>query len=261
MSHLDTTGRIFDIQRYSLHDGTGIRTIVFLKGCFFRCRWCCNPESQSYDIQEITVDGVKKFYGRDITAREVIEQAVKDRAYYRHSGGGLTLSGGEMLFQPQFSGALLKAAKDEGLNTAAESTANADFTVIEALLPYLDCYLMDIKHMDEKKHMEYIKASNELPLKNAPKIARSGTELIIRTPVIPGFNDTVSEIGEIARFASSLPAVTQMHILPYHAMGTDKYERLGREYTLKGLSPPDGRKMQKLLETVNSYGLKGQIGG
>ena len=155
-SYLTTKGRIFDIQRYSIHDGNGIRTIVFLKGCFLRCRWCCNPESQRHDIETMIVQGKEKVIGRDVTVAEVMETVEKDRVYYRRSGlGGMTLSGGEILFQPEFALALLKGAKDHGLTTAVESTANADWSKIEPLLPYLDQYLMDIKHMNSKKHREY----------------------------------------------------------------------------------------------------------
>ncbi len=261
MSHLDVTGRIFDIQRFSLHDGDGVRTIVFLKGCPFRCRWCCNPESQSHDIERVLIDGKEKVYGQDVTVREVMENVTKDRAYYRRSGGGMTLSGGECLAQPEFSAALLKAAKEEGLTTAIESTAYADFSVIETLLPYLDCYLMDIKHTNQKKHEEYITKQNIRCLENAVRIAASGTRLIIRTPVIPNFNDTPEEIADIARFAKGLPNVNEMHLLPYHAMGADKYERLSRAYALKDTKPLSPEKMKQLLEVVENAGLKGQIGG
>ena len=116
-----TKGRIFDIQRYSIHDGNGIRTIVFLKGCVLRCRWCCNPESQEYAIQTMMVQGEPKIIGRDVTVAEVMETVEKDRPYYRRTGGGLTLSGGESLCQPEFAAALLRAAKENGINTAMES--------------------------------------------------------------------------------------------------------------------------------------------
>ena len=124
---LNTKGRIFDIQRYSIHDGPGIRTIVFLKGCVMRCRWCCNPESQSYEIEEMLVDGKPKVIGRDVTVKEVMEIVDKDATYYRRSGGGLTLSGGESLCQPKFAYALLKTAKARGLNTAMESICTGSF--------------------------------------------------------------------------------------------------------------------------------------
>lgn len=261
MDELDVKGRIFDIQRYSIHDGGGIRTIVFLKGCPLRCKWCCNPEGQHYNVEKMTLGGKEKIVGQDVTVGEIIDIIERDRIYYRRSGGGLTLSGGESLTQPDFAVALLKTSKERGINTAMESTGFADFSVISRYLPYLDLYLMDIKHMNSAKHKEFTSQPNELILENARKITDAGTRLIVRTPVIPTFNATKEEIGEIAKFASSLKGVTQMHILPYHRIGTDKYKGLGRDYSLTGIEPPSKELMNELLEVVNSYGLKGQIGG
>lgn len=261
MEDLDVKGRIFDIQRYSIHDGGGIRTIVFLKGCPLRCKWCCNPEGQHYNVEKMTLGGKEKIVGQDVTVGEIIDIIERDRIYYRRSGGGLTLSGGESLTQPDFAVALLKTAKERGINTAMESTGFADFSVISRYLPYLDLYLMDIKHMNSAKHKEFTSQPNELILENAKKITDAGTRLIVRTPVIPTFNATKEEIGEIAKFASSLKGVTQMHILPYHRIGTDKYKGLNRDYSLTGIEPPSKELMNELLEVVNSYGLKGQIGG
>lgn len=261
MEDLDVKGRIFDIQRYSIHDGGGIRTIVFLKGCPLRCKWCCNPEGQHYNVEKMTLGGKEKIVGQDVTVGEIIDIVERDRIYYRRSGGGLTLSGGESLTQPDFAVALLKTAKERGINTAMESTGFADFSVISRYLPYLDLYLMDIKHMNSAKHKEFTSQPNELILENAKKITDAGARLIVRTPVIPTFNATKEEIGEIAKFASSLKGVTQMHILPYHRIGTDKYKGLNRNYSLTGIEPPSKELMNELLEVVNSYGLKGQIGG
>ena len=260
--YLNITGRIFDIQRFSVHDGPGIRTIVFLKGCPLRCKWCCNPESQKHDIEKMTLGGKTKIVGRDVTVGEVIDEVEKDRVYYEHSGGGMTLSGGESLLQPDFAVGLLRAAKDKSINTAMESTGFADFSVIEKYLDELDVYLMDIKHIDSRKHKEFTSQPNERILANALKIASSGkVRLVIRTPVIPSFNATKEEIAAIARFASSLPGVTEMHILPYHRIGSDKYAGLGRDYTLKDIEPPSKELMNELLAVVESFGLKGQIGG
>ena len=203
--YLKTKGRIFDIQRYSIHDGNGIRTIVFLKGCVLHCRWCCNPESQSYEIETMMVQGEPKIIGEDTTVGEVMKTVEKDRTYYRRTGGGLTLSGGESLCQPKFARDMLRAAHEAGITTAMESMGCADYSVIEEILPYLDQYLLDIKHMNSKKHEEFTGRGNELMLENAKKIAASGmTELSIRIPVIPGFNDTPEEIRDIAVFTREL---------------------------------------------------------
>lgn len=256
-------GRIFDIQKFSIHDGDGIRTIVFLKGCVLRCRWCCNPESQEYGIQSMTVAGEEKVIGQDITVGEVMKAVEQDRPYYYRSGGGLTLSGGESLCQPEFARDLLRAAKESGINTAMESMACAKFEVIEGILPYLDHYLLDIKHMDPAKHKEFTGKSNELMLENAKKIAASGRcRLSIRVPVIPTFNDTAEEIRAIAEYAGGLSGVEKIHLLPYHRLGQDKYDGLSREYLMKDILPPPAGQMDRLLDVARrSSGLSCQIGG
>ena len=260
----EQTGRIFDIQKYSIHDGPGIRTIVFLKGCPLRCQWCCNPESQEFAIQTMHLkDRKPKTVGQDVTVREVMQEVEKDRVYYRRSGGGLTLSGGECLMQPDFATGLLRAVHETGINTAIESTGFAPFETIQKLLPYLDYYLMDIKHTDSRKHQEFTGQPNEWILENAFRIASSSNvELIIRVPVVAPFNGTEEEIASIARFAKSLPGVRKIHLLPYHRLGQDKYEGLGRPYLMSGLEPPSRETMQKLLKAAEeASGLYCQIGG
>lgn len=254
-------GRIFDIQRYSIHDGPGIRTIVFLKGCVLRCRWCCNPESQDYKIQNMTIGGKTKVVGEDITVDEVMKEVLKDMNYYHRSGGGVTLSGGESLCQPEFAKAILAKCKEYGLHTAIESTACVPFETIEKILPYLDLYLMDIKHVDSEKHKAFTGKGNELILENAVKLAKAAKKLIIRVPVIPTFNNTPEEIRAIADFAGKLPNVEELHLLPYHRLGQDKYEGLGREYTLKHIEPMADAYMEGLLEAAKLSGLRCQIGG
>ena len=136
MDWLKVKGRIFDIQKFSVHDGPGIRTIVFLKGCYLRCRWCCNPESQEYEIQNMNMAN-KKVAGRDVTVQEVITEVLKDYPYYRRSGGGMTLSGGEAFFQPEFAKALFVAAKYQGINTAIETTSCAKWETITGNSPHI----------------------------------------------------------------------------------------------------------------------------
>jgi len=255
------TGRIFDIQRFSIHDGPGIRTIIFLKGCGLRCKWCCNPESQRPEIQSMKVQGKEKIIGRDVTVQEVMEEIKKDYNYYRRSGGGVTLSGGEALLQPDFAVELLKACQDFGISTAIETAGFASFDVIGRYLPYVDVFLMDIKHMDCKKHEQFTGRPNELILENARKIAEAGADLIIRVPVVPTFNETREEIMDIANFAKTLPGVKELHLLPYHRLGQDKYEGLGRTYDLAELVPPDNVHMSMLAEAAGRSGLQCQIGG
>lgn len=263
MTEGNVSGRIFDIQRYSIHDGIGVRTIVFLKGCALRCRWCCNPESQEYEIQTMTVNGKAKTVGRDVTVKEVMDVVKRDMPYYGRSGGGLTLSGGESLLQPDFAAALLKASKEMGINTAMESMGYAKFETIMKLLPYLDTYLMDIKHMDLAKHREFTGKENTLMVENARKIAESRMcELIIRVPVIPGFNDSEKEILEIAAYADSLPGVSELHLLPYHKYGQGKYEGLGRPYLMGDAPMIPEEKINSWRDAVEAHtSLACQIGG
>lgn len=258
---LNTKGRIFDIQKFSIHDGPGIRTIVFLKGCILRCRWCCNPESQEYKIQTMMQNGKPKIIGEDTTVGAVMEKIIQDMPYYRRSGGGVTLSGGECLCQPDFAAALLEECKNYGLHTAIESTAVVDYSVIQRILPFLDLYLMDIKHMNSDKHMEFTTQPNERILENARRLAKDAKELIIRVPTIPTFNDTDEEILEIARFTKSLETVKELHLLPYHRLGYDKYIGLGREYKMGELPPPTQEKMEHLKKVAESTGLEVIIGG
>ena len=257
----DGKGRIFNVQRFSIHDGPGIRTIVFFKGCYMRCAWCSNPESQEYGIQTLTEGGKVKTVGRDVTVEEIMPEILADMPYYRRSGGGVTLSGGEVLGQADFARDLLKRCKEEGLHTAIESAASASYDKIEKILPYLDLYLMDIKLMDPKKHKEYTGVDNAIILDNARRVAKSGVELIIRTPVVPGVNDTESEIRAISRFAKELGTVKEHHLLPYHRLGQDKYFGLGRNYAFLGVQPPEREKMEHLLSVAEESGLKCQIGG
>lgn len=259
--YLNTSGKIFDIQKFSVHDGPGIRTIIFLKGCFLRCRWCCNPESQKKETEIMIQNGKEKVIGKDVTVKEILDIVKQDLPYYRRSGGGMTLSGGEMLCQSEFAYALLRCAKESGINTAVETTGFAPYEKIEKLLPYIDTVLMDIKHTDSAKHKEFTTQSNERILENAVKIAKAAKKLIIRVPVIPTFNDTEAEIESIAKFASTLDGVDEINLLPYHRYGKDKYEGLGREYPMGDLPTPTDEHMEKLKSVAERCGLKCKIGG
>lgn len=258
---LKTRGRIFDIQQFSTHDGPGIRTIVFLKGCILRCKWCCNPESQSYEIEKMIQQGKEKTIGRDVTVEEVLETVKKDKIYYSRSGGGVTLSGGETLCQTEFAVALLSACKDYGINTAIETTLCVPFYMIEPLIPLIDTFLVDIKHTNSEKHEKFTTMKNELILQNAVKVSSLAKKFIVRVPVIPTFNDTEEEIFEIAKFAKSLSGVDEIHLLPYHRLGYDKYVGLGREYGMGDLPSPDKEKMNSLKKAAEKAGINVLIGG
>lgn len=261
-NEINQTGRIFDIQRFSVHDGPGVRTIVFLKGCLLRCRWCCNPESQNYKIEQMALaDGGTKTVGRDVTVGEVLAEVQKDAIYYRRSGGGATLSGGECLCQADFTHALLKTFKENSINTAIETTLCADYAVIERIIPYTDTFLVDVKHTNFEKHKEFTTRSNELMLDNLRRLSKQGKHIIVRVPTIPTFNATAEEIRQVAQFVRSLETVKEIHLLPYHNFGSDKYKNLGRDYLMKDIQTPSDEHMQMLKEVVISEGIKCQIGG
>lgn len=287
-------GDIFDIQRFSLNDGPGIRTIVFLKGCPLSCWWCSNPESQRrrpvvmYNVADCVrcrrcesacqrhavtfmADGRRHFdyqactgngdcaavcptgalvmKGRSIRVGELIEILKKDRSTFRHSGGGVTLSGGDPLMQPDFAGELLKACKAQGWNTAIETEGCAETETYLRLVPYIDTILMDIKHMDPEKHRLFTGVSNELILNNARRVS-AFAPLTIRVPVIPKFNESEEEIRAIAEFAASLGNVRYVHLLPYHSLGENKYHMMGIEYKMNRLSAKS--LSNKELETYRS---------
>ncbi|WP_434778168.1 glycyl-radical enzyme activating protein [Neisseria sp. Ec49-e6-T10] len=299
------TGTVFNIQRFSVHDGPGIRSIVFFKGCHLRCEWCSNPESQDWRAQlmfvqsdcmqcgqcvkacphqaiafnpsfslnkeqctlcgqcvEVCYSGALILEGYQATVPELIKELRKDAIQYRRSGGGITLSGGEALAQPDFCAQLLKACKEEGWHTAIETAAFVPRENIEKVLPYLDLVLMDIKHANSTKHTCYTGKPNEPILENAKLFDQADVELIIRVPVIPGFNDKVEEIIDIAKIAASLSSVKELHLLPFHRMGENKYQHLQYEYKMKGVVPIVSEKIIQLKETVEqATQLHCQIGG
>jgi pyruvate formate lyase activating enzyme len=226
-------GTVFNIQRFSLHDGPGIRTVVFLKGCPLRCHWCANPESQSPACQTAS-DGTA--YGERLSDAAVWRVVERDIPFYEESGGGLTLSGGEPLMQPDFSCALLERVKAAGLHTAVETTGFAPFSVIERLAPHADLWLYDVKHHDGAAHRAGTGVDNAQIVENLKALVASGAEVVARIPVIPGFNDSLSDAGALASLLVSA-GVCRADILPFHQMGEKKYQTLGMAYALAGAKP------------------------
>ena len=269
------TGRVFDIQRFSIHDGPGIRTAVFFKGCPLRCAWCHNPESQRPGPEllffahkcvgcgkcaeicdnthtdrctacgrcaAVCPHGAREISGYEITADEVLEKVLRDRAFYETSGGGVTLTGGEPLAQPDFAEELLRKCGDSGLHTAIETCGCAPWETFSRLLPYLDLVYFDIKGIDPALHKRNTGVDNGLILANASRQKESVKEVVFRMPYIPGYND--GELEAIKDFAGAFP----LQLMPYHATGEGKYAALGREYPAAGTQPPEPAAVAALAQ-------------
>jgi pyruvate formate lyase activating enzyme len=233
MNLSEQQGLIFNIQKFSLHDGPGIRTTVFLKGCPLRCGWCANPESQSAAIQTLGDGPDSRLY----TVDEVVDLCVQDEAFYLESGGGVTLSGGEPLAQPAFATRLLTALKERRLHTALETTGFASSETFYIIGTLADLLLFDIKHYDDVCHKAGTGVDNALILANfRHSVTSSGAEVLPRIPVIPGFNATLKDAAGFCRLFNDV-GVKRAQLLPFHQMGDRKYELLGRPYELRGVKP------------------------
>lgn len=243
------TGTVFDIQRFSVHDGPGIRTTVFMKGCPLRCRWCHNPEGLKKEIQvqffknecigcgkcegrhtlentDICPSGALVKCGRETDEKELLSEVLKDRSFYRDSGG-VTFSGGECLMQADFVAEMLGLIKNEGLHTAVDTCGCVPPESIMKTVENCDLYLYDIKCVDRETHIRYTGADNRIILENLRMLSETGKRIWIRTPVIPGFNDSYEEITKIAETVRSLKGIEKVTLMPYHTLGKSKYETLG----------------------------------
>lgn len=221
---------VIKIDKFSTRDGRGIRTVVFLKGCPLRCKWCHSPESWSFQIEKYP-DGEQ--IGTMMSTDEVLEEVLKDKDFYDASGGGMTLSGGEALAHPEFAVELLKKAKSAGIHAAVETSGCAAPRVLEAFLPHVDMWLWDVKHLDEQKHILCTGKPLKPILENLRRVSEfvlsqpdSRREIVLRCPMIPGANDDSAELAALARLADSLGAVSQIDIEPYIPFGLDKARRL-----------------------------------
>ncbi|MEQ8155525.1 MAG: glycyl-radical enzyme activating protein [Clostridiaceae bacterium] len=276
---------IFNIQRYSLHDGGGIRTVVFFKGCPLRCPWCSNPESQSFtpeilkkeslcikcssdSVFNCTVNpddcptGALEVAGRDYTVEEVLKEVKKDIVFYDTTGGGVTLSGGEPLSQGSFIVELLKELKNLGINTAIETTGIGKWELIDQAADWVDTFLWDFKIMNRDKAKEIVKQDIDLMKTNFEKLIKkhSYVNVIPRLPLIPGYTSSMKNIREIIDFTARF-GIKEVNILPFHQFGSSKYKALGRDYKLKDLSVLKKEEIEEIKKYIESRGITVVVGG
>ena len=296
---MEQTGLVFNIQKFSIHDGPGVRTTVFLKGCPLRCRWCANPESQlgrtqiMYDAQKclhcgtclqicpegalrrqedgrIHVDftscracrtcaencpgGALSAEGRIETVQDVYEKCMQDKLFYEESGGGVTISGGEGMLQPEFCKALCAKLREQGIHTAIETTGCVGEKVFRELAPCFDLLLFDIKHHDPEKHREGTGQDNVQIIRNLSWAVEQGLDILPRVAVIPGFNDSIEAAAGIAKLIKE-SGLSKVQLLPFHQMGERKYEFLNREYALSGVGMLHGEDLSEYRQGFIDAGL------
>ena len=300
------TGLVFNIQRFSIHDGPGIRTTVFLKGCPLRCFWCHNPEGlrpkleiqftasrcincgacvaacpegaqqagpaeRVFDRERCNGCGLcvpvcyaeaLQLTGKQMTAEQVLAEVLPDRPFYETSGGGVTLSGGEPMLQAEFTLAILEGCKAHGLHTAIETTAHTRWRHLEAALPLVDLFMIDIKQLDPLKHRAATGVSNTRILANIRRLAATGKPMILRIPVVPTVNASVGDVAAIAGFVRELAqsradagAGLSLELLPFHRLASDKYTSLGLDYAAAGLAAPSKAEMWLFAEAAHRAGV------
>lgn len=254
------TGTIFNIQKFCVNDGPGIRTTVFLKGCPLKCIWCHNPESQAAvpeilfyaekctgcgRCKALTLEnknfvcfhGAKEVCGKEMCVAEILEEVLKDKIFYDNSGGGMTLSGGEPFYQFEFSLALLKAAKEKGVHTAVETCGYTSKERLMLAAHYTDVFLFDFKETQSLLHKKFTGVGNENILKNLRLLNTLNKQIILRCPIIPGYNDRKEHFEGICAVANEFEHILAVELEAYHSLGENKYEALGKK-SLK-ISPPD----------------------
>ena len=237
---MSKTGRVLRIEKTSIHDGEGLRTVVFLQGCPLRCKWCSTPESQRMEIE--------KRYGKDMTVEEVVKEICKDEIFFFHSGGGVTISGGEVLMQADFAKEILIFYMEQRIPTAIETSLYSSYDKIRELLPYLTSMYIDFKVADERLHEFYTGVSNKRIKENLVKVdAEFAEDIHIRIPVIPTVNMNEKNMKGTIKFLSKLKHIKDIELLPYHRLGLETYERLGKVYELK-----DVEMLKKMVEVIRA---------
>jgi len=289
-------GVIFDIKNFSIHDGPGIRTTVFFKGCPLRCLWCSNPESQKAKPElmiypercvgcgkcivvcptgaaklgqtirekcigcgrcvEACLNTARKLIGRWVTSEDVVKEVVKDKVLYSKSGGGVTLGGGEVVMQQKFAVEILKMCQEQGIHTVLDTSGYCKWDIFSEILRYVDLVYFDIKCIIPEKHLELTGVDNDTILTNLKKMEELGKNFSIRMPIIPGYNSSEEILNATGEYLRELKSDFIVFLLPYHAYGKAKYERLNLEYKLGEIKNLTKEDLMPIKNKLEKYGLK-----
>jgi len=263
----DEKAIIFNIMRYGIHDGPGIRTTVFFKGCPLSCKWCHNPEGISPEPQRVFNEkkcikcgrcdncptGARETIGYEISVSELMREIRADLPFYEQSGGGVTFSGGEPLFQGRFLLEALRQCKQDYINTAIDTSGYCDTETLLRAAEITAYFLYDIKFIDPRKHEKYCGAANELILKHLKLLADTPAKLLIRIPVIPGVNDDMVEMSGICGFIRDIGNIETVHLLPYHNIHSEKYKKIGKPYELSEISADESPNMNEITRLFGAY--------
>ena len=261
-----TQGTIFDIKKFAIHDGPGIRTTVFLKGCPLDCRWCHNPEGRHPEPEPMAAGptGIARGYavpvGTRMSVYAVMTEIVKDQLFYDESGGGVTFSGGEPLAQPDFLAALLNGCRRQGIHTALDTSGYATPEIMARIAPLVDLFLYDLKLMNDSQHQTYTGVSNAGILANLRHLVKTGCKVIIRFPLIPRINDTSENLAQMGAFLTDLE-LQRIDLLPFHDIHRQKYHRLGQPDRLGNLEPPEEATIARVKADFENGGFTVQVGG
>jgi pyruvate formate lyase activating enzyme len=259
-------GLLFDIKRFAVNDGPGIRVTYFLKGCPLSCAWCHNPESivpGKSEMRRIRRVGEKEFVsneivGREYSSEELLEVAVRERPFIEESGGGVTFSGGEPLLQADFLLGSLMLFRQAGYHTVVDTSGYAPPDILKQIVPYTSLFLYDIKHIDSGRHREATGVTNTLILDNLNLLLDAGSDITVRIPVLPSFNSDSESMNAIRNYLMPLRGngLRDISLIPYHASGRGKYEKLGREYGYGNFGSPEPQYMEKLKQQFRDSGFR-----